>query len=48
MRRVMLTHHELRALERAREACRAAFWNGVCFAAIAVYFVSVIVLMLEP
>ena len=44
----MLTHGELRAIDRHREASRVAFWNGFCFAWIAVYFVAVIVNVLEP
>jgi hypothetical protein len=47
-RRCMLEHGELRAIERRREARKIAFWNGFCFAMIAVYFVAVIVGVLEP
>ena len=48
MRRSMLTHYELRAIERAREDRIALCWALVAYLAFATYFAAVLILILEP
>lgn len=48
MKRSMLTHHELRAIERAREERIALCWALVAYLAMGSYFAAVLILILEP
>ena len=47
-RRSMLTHGELRAIERAREERIALCWSLVAYLAMGSYFAAVLVLIFEP
>ena len=48
MKRSMLTHYELRAIERAREERIAMVWALVAYLAFGTYFASILILILEP
>ena len=47
-RRSMLTHGELRAIERAREERIGMVWALIAYLIMGSYFAAVIVLFLEP
>lgn len=48
MKRSMRTHHELRAIERAREERIALCWALVAYLGFGAYFAAVLVLIFAP
>ena len=48
MKRSMLTHYEMKAIERAREERIALCWSLVAYLGFGAYFAAVLILILEP